>query len=55
VQNLDRTPIDYTANQLLELLHPLPPLRDMEDIFLRDDEGVSEALKEISEFYGVQV
>lgn len=55
VQSVDRTPQDYTANQLLELLHPLPPLRDMEGIFLRDDEGVSEALKEISEFYGIQV
>ncbi|MFL1525696.1 hypothetical protein [Pseudomonas sp. O230] len=55
VQTVDRTPQDYSADQLVELLHPLPPLRDMEDVFLRDDEGVIEALKEISEFYGVQV
>jgi Ca2+-binding RTX toxin-like protein len=51
----DRTPKDYTANQLIELLHPLPPLRDMEDVFLRDDEvEVAEAIKEITEFYGLQ-
>lgn len=55
VQNVDRAAQDHTANQLLELLHPLPPLRDMEEIFLRNDEGVSEALKEIAEFYGLQV
>ncbi|SEE21324.1 calcium-binding protein [Pseudomonas migulae] len=55
VQAVDRTPEDYTANQLIELLHPLPPLRDMDDIFLRDDEGVAEAIKEITEFYGVQM
>jgi Ca2+-binding RTX toxin-like protein len=54
VQTVDRTPQDYTAHQLVELLHPLPPLRDMEDIFLRDDEGVAEAIKEINEFYGLQ-
>lgn len=51
----DRTPKDYAANQLIELLHPLPPLRDMEDIFLRDDEvEVAEAIREITEFYGIQ-
>jgi Ca2+-binding RTX toxin-like protein len=51
----DRTPKDYTANQLIELLHPLPPLRDMEDVFLRDDEvEVAEAIREITELYGLQ-
>ncbi|MHC8355337.1 calcium-binding protein [Pseudomonas sp. LB3P81] len=55
VQGVDRAPEDYTANQLVELLHPLPPLKDMDDIFLRDGEGVSEAIKEINEFYGVQI
>ncbi|WP_326838966.1 calcium-binding protein [Pseudomonas mandelii] len=54
VQAVDRTPQDYTATQFVELLHPLPPLRDMEDIFLRDEEGVAEAIKEINEFYGLQ-
>lgn len=54
VQDVGGTPQDYSAGQLLELLHPLPPLRDMEDIFLRDGEGVAEALKEVAEFYGIQ-
>lgn len=55
VQGEDRAPQDYTADQLVELLHPLPPLRDVDDIFLRNDEGVSEAMKEIIEFYGLQM
>ncbi len=49
------TPQDYTADELLELLHPLPPLRDMEHIFLCDDEGVLEAIKEIAAFYEVEL
>ena len=38
-------PHDVTADQLTELLHPLPPLRDVEDILPRDDESAAEALK----------
>ncbi|CAI9002795.1 calcium-binding protein [Pseudomonas sp. IT-P294] len=55
VQDVDRAPKDYTADQLLELLHPLPPLRDMEDIFLRADEGAAEAIKETMGFYKIKV
>lgn len=55
VQGVERVPQDYTADQLVELLHPLLPLRDMDDIFLRNDEGVSEAMKEIIKFYGLQI
>jgi Ca2+-binding RTX toxin-like protein len=55
VQDVDRAPKDYTADQLLELLHPLPPLRDMEDIFSRADEGAAEAIKETMEFYKIKV
>jgi Ca2+-binding RTX toxin-like protein len=55
VQDVDRTPKDYTAGQLLELLHPLPPLRDMEHIFSRTDEGAAEAIKETIEFYNIKV
>lgn len=54
-QGMDRTTQDYTADQLVGLLHPLPPLRDMDDIFLRGEEGVLEATKEIAEFYGLKI
>jgi hypothetical protein len=55
VQDRNRTPKDYTTDQLLELLHPLPPLRDMEDIFSRADEGAAEAIRETMEFYKIKV
>jgi len=51
VQAVDRTPQDYTADQLVELLHALPPLRDVEDILLRNDDDALQALKEITQFY----
>ena len=51
VQGQDRMPHDVTADQLTELLHPLPPLRDVEDILPRDDESAAEALAEIIKFY----
>lgn len=46
---------NYTANQLAELLHPLPPLRDVEDILPRNDEEALRAMKEIIEFYELNV
>lgn len=45
----------YTANQLAELLHPLPPLRDVEDILPRNDEEALRAMKEIIAFYELNV
>jgi len=42
---------NYTANQFAELLHPLPPLRDVEDILSKNDEESVQAMKEIIEFY----
>lgn len=53
VQGVDRTPQDYTADQLVELLHALPPLRDVEDILLRNDDEALQAVKEIMQFYGL--
>lgn len=46
---------NYTANQLAELLHPLPPLRDVEDILPRNDEEALRAMKEIIAFYELNV
>ncbi|WP_323150926.1 calcium-binding protein [Pseudomonas glycinae] len=46
---------NYTANQLAELLHPLPPLRDVEDILSRNDEEALRAMKEIIAFYELNV
>ena len=51
VQGQDRMPQDVTADQFTELLHPLPPLRDVEDILPRQDESAAEALAEIIKFY----
>ncbi|WP_415770861.1 calcium-binding protein [Pseudomonas sp. LB3P38] len=51
VQGVDRIPQDYTADQLVELLHALPPLRDVEDILLRNDDEALQAVKEIIQFY----
>jgi Ca2+-binding RTX toxin-like protein len=53
VQGVDRTPQDYTADQLVALLHALPPLRDVEDILLRNDDEALQAVKEIIQFYGL--
>jgi Ca2+-binding RTX toxin-like protein len=53
VQGVDRVPQDYTADQLVELLHALPPLRDAEDILLRNDDEALQAAKEIIQFYGL--
>lgn len=46
---------DYTANQFAEFLHPLPPLRDVEDILSKNDEESVQAMKEIIEFYQLNV
>ncbi|WP_085655517.1 MULTISPECIES: calcium-binding protein [unclassified Pseudomonas] len=46
---------NYTANQLAELLHPLPPLRDVEDILPKNDEEALRAMKEIIAFYELNV
>ncbi|UQS15390.1 calcium-binding protein [Pseudomonas sp. HS6] len=46
---------NYTANQLAELLHPLPPLRDVEGLLSRNDEESLQAMKEIIEFYELNV
>ena len=54
VQGEDRGAKDYTANQIIELLHDLPPLRDVEDILLRNDEAAMQAMLEIIKFYQLQ-
>ncbi|WP_283437360.1 calcium-binding protein [Pseudomonas helmanticensis] len=46
---------DYSANELSGLLHPLPPLRDVEDILTRNDEEALQALAEIVKFYDLNV
>jgi Ca2+-binding RTX toxin-like protein len=46
---------DYSASELLGLLHPLPPLRDVEDILARNDEEALQALAEIVKFYDLNV
>ena len=51
VQGVDKIPHDYTAEQVVELLHALPPLRDVEDILLRNDDEALQAVKEIMQFY----
>ena len=53
VQGVDRIPQDYTADQLVELLHALPPLRDVEEILLRNDDEALQAVKEVIQFYGL--
>jgi Ca2+-binding RTX toxin-like protein len=46
---------DYSARQIAERLHPLPPLRDVEDILLKGDDEAQRAIKEIIEFYELNV
>ncbi|HWH89253.1 MAG TPA: calcium-binding protein [Pseudomonas sp.] len=46
---------DYSAKQISERLHPLPPLRDVEDILLKGDDEAQRAVKEIIEFYELNV
>ncbi|WP_130910881.1 calcium-binding protein [Pseudomonas sp. Sample_9] len=46
---------DYSATQIAERLHPLPPLRDVEDILLKGDDEAQRAMKEIIEFYELNV
>ncbi|QXI07614.1 calcium-binding protein [Pseudomonas tensinigenes] len=42
---------DYTSMQIAERLHPLPPLRDVEDILVKENEESHLALAEIIQFY----
>jgi len=42
---------DYSADQIAELLHPLPPLGDAEDILKKNDEEALQAMMEIINFY----
>ncbi|TDK57972.1 calcium-binding protein [Pseudomonas moraviensis] len=46
---------DYSAKQIAERLHPLPPLRDVEDILIKGDDEAQRAMKEIIEFYELNV
>jgi Ca2+-binding RTX toxin-like protein len=46
-----KTVQDYTAMQIAERLHPLPPLRDVEDILVKENEESRLALAEIIQFY----
>ncbi|WP_095180595.1 calcium-binding protein [Pseudomonas sp. Irchel 3F6] len=46
---------DYSARQIAERLHPLPPLRDVEDILIKGDDEAQRAIKEIIEFYELNV
>jgi len=46
---------DYSATQIAKRLHPLPPLRDVEDILIKGDDEAQRAMKEIIEFYELNV
>ncbi|WP_290127640.1 calcium-binding protein [Pseudomonas siliginis] len=46
---------DYSATQIAERLHPLPPLRSVEDILIKGDDEAQRAIKEIIEFYELNV
>lgn len=46
---------DYSATQIAERLHPLPPLRDVEDILIKGDDEAQRAMMEIIEFYELNV
>ncbi|WP_276574717.1 calcium-binding protein [Pseudomonas atacamensis] len=46
---------DYSATQIAERLHPLPPLRNVEDILIKGDDEAQRAIKEIIEFYELNV
>ncbi|PKA71746.1 hemolysin type calcium-binding protein [Pseudomonas baetica] len=46
---------DYTAAQLAERLDPRPPLRDVEDILIKENEESSLALTEIIKFYELNI
>lgn len=46
---------DYTAGQIAERLHPLPPLRDVEDILIKGDDEAQRAMMEIIQFYELNV
>jgi len=54
VQGADRVVQDYAASQIIDLLHPSPPLRDVEDILLRNDDAAMQAMVEIIKFYQLQ-
>lgn len=47
--------LDYSATQIAERLHPLPPLRDVEDILIKGDDEAQQAIAEIIEFYELNV
>ncbi|MFJ3006181.1 calcium-binding protein [Pseudomonas fluorescens] len=46
---------DYTATEIAERLHPLPPLRDVEDILIKNNEESSIAIAEIVKFYELNI
>jgi Ca2+-binding RTX toxin-like protein len=46
---------DYTATHIAERLHPLPPLRDVEDILIKGDDEAQRAMMEIIQFYELNV
>lgn len=51
VQGEGRATRDHAASELIELLHPQPPLRDMDNFFELNEESASEAMMEIIKFY----
>lgn len=55
VQGEQRMPQDVTAEQLVQMLHPSPPLRDVEDILPLEGERSAAALAEIVEFYKINI
>ncbi len=46
---------NYTATQIAERLHPLPPLRDVEDILVKENQESQLALAEIIRFYELNI
>ncbi|WP_434708036.1 calcium-binding protein [Pseudomonas sp. R1-1] len=46
---------DYTATQIAERLHPLPPLKNVEEILIKGDDEAQQAMAEIIEFYELNV
>ncbi|MBC3208347.1 calcium-binding protein [Pseudomonas sp. SWRI111] len=46
---------DYTATQIAERLHPLPPLGDDEDILIKGDDDAQRAMTQIIQFYQLNV
>ncbi|MBK5530000.1 calcium-binding protein [Pseudomonas sp. TH06] len=55
VKGEGKTVQDYTAMQIAERLHPLPPLRDVEDILVKENEESQLALAEIIKFYELNI